>query len=772
MNPFTVRGEPIPPSPLAGDRLAKLAQAVRVIRGAGDSATASSSGGLPAPEVLGASELRLLRVDAHSRSLQLLEVSGEEVPYRAEEGGPVERVVRQERALFDEGQEAGPVDIRLWSRPPGSIAALPLFSGTELSGCLLLGYPAPRTFDPDERLVLQILADTVALALGRGDLKQLLEDERARRADVERRLEADEETSSNLMSVVAHEIRAPLTAIKAYTESLIDTLDNPHTPRERFLNIINQECDRLGRLVGDILDLSRLEAGHRPLRLARFDPDALAREVIGHLQPLASARQLALSVEIEPGLVVEADTDLVRRLLVNLLGNAIKFSPVGGRVWVRMCPQGDQWTGTVEDEGPGVAPEELARVFERFYRGARPEAQQTDGAGLGLAISRGIVELHGGRIWAEPRSGGGARFCFAMPLRQMASVEARGLARRVLERRDLRELLDRTVEMIAALMDAEIVSLMLVDPDRGDLFVAASRGFEDKSVSLRRTLVRSGVAGSVAARGRPVLVNNIETDRRFQRINHPQYHTKSLLSVPLRVESQTLGVINVNNRASRQAFDENDLAVLAVLVEHVGGAVERAFAHPDGSRMAEEASEAIQGITRLKRAGLVANRGSVRMARAVARELGMGPAEHDVVAYAAAVRDIGMSSIRERLMGVRGPLDADEHHTLMQHPEAGAEMIRPLEPLGTVCDLVLSHHERWDGAGYPRGLKGSEIPLGARILAVVDAYESMTAGRPYRTTCTLDQAIAELRRGAGNQFDPEVVETLVRLLENESGSHG
>jgi HD-GYP domain-containing protein (c-di-GMP phosphodiesterase class II) len=322
--------------------------------------------------------------------------------------------------------------------------------------------------------------------------------------------------------------------------------------------------------------------------------------------------------------------------------------------------------------------------------------------------------------------------------------------------------------MVAATMEAEIVSLMMVDPDRGDLFIAASRGLEGSKLGTRRAAVRSGVAGSVAAWGRPVLVNNIETDRRFRRLNHPQYSTKSLLSVPLEVEGEVVGVVNVNNKTSRQAFDENDLALLAALVERVGGAVERAYAYPDIGRVVEEAAEAIRSITRLKREGLLGNRNVIGLARAVARELGMGPEEVDGLGYVAAVRDLGMAPLRERLAHI-GPLDDDERHAVMQHPEVGVEMIRPLEYLGSVRELILSHHERWDGAGYPRRLSGAEIPLGARILSVVDAFDSMTSGRPYRPSRSVGEAIAELRGEAGRQFDPDVVEAFVRVVGGERG---
>ena len=195
----------------------------------------------------------------------------------------------------------------------------------------------------------------------------------------------------------------------------------------------------------------------------------------------------------------------------------------------------------------------------------------------------------------------------------------------------------------------------------------------------------------------------------------------------------------------------------------MGSAVERAYAYPDISRVVEEASEAIRSITRLKRDGLLGGRNVVSLARALAREMALGPTEVDAIGYVAAIRDLGMAALHERLAH-HGPLDEDERHALMQHPEVGVEIIRPLEYLGSVRDLILSHHERWDGAGYPRRLPGPEIPMGARVLAVVDAYDSMTSGRPYRNARSADDALSELRREAGRQFDPEVVEAFARIM--------
>ena len=755
---------------LQGEALAMLAQAMLALRSTSDLGTASAIAGSCILTGLEAADYRLLRVDPRSGALRCLDGTGVETPYLPEPEGPVDWVMRHELPCFleDEGT-SGPREAGLWIQTPVALATVPLLSGSVVIGFLLVGFDGPRVFGPGERLFLQTLSDGLALAFERAELRRQLDEERRRYADLEKRQTDGEEASSHLMSVVAHEIRSPLTAIKAYTEAMLDNLSNPHAPRERFLGIINDECDRLTRLVSDILDLSRLEAGQRPLRLARSSIETLVKETVDSVAPNSRPRTVNFKIDVSNGLVGEVDPDLIRRLLINLVGNAIKFSPKNGKITIGAQARGDDWFGTVEDEGPGIPPEDLPHVFDRFFR-ARTAAEKADESnGLGLAIARGIVELHGGRIWVQSIEPHGSRFCFALPLRQLASPRSRRIARQVWGRDDLRELLDETVGMISAAMDAEIVSFMLVDPDHGDLFIAASRGLEGQNLVGRRTTLRSGVAGSVAAWGRPLLVNNIETDRRFSRLNHPQYRTKSLLCVPIRVEGEVLGVINVNNKAKGDSFDEDDLAVLTALIERVGSAVERACAHPESDRVVSEALIAIQSIASLRRDALLGGRRQVHLSRAVARELRLPDADVDLIGYVASVHDLGMTRLA-RKVAKPAPLDAEEVEAVHAHPEVSVEIIRPIEYLGTVREIMLAHHERWDGAGYPRGLKGDEIHIGARILAVVDAYESMVRGRPYRAARRHEEALEEMRREAGHQFDPTVVEAFVRVSQRE-GEH-
>ena len=756
---------------LPGEALALLAEAVLALRTTSDLGVSWGIANANASRALGAADARLLRVERRSGALFRFEESGVETPYLAEHGGPVEWVMRNDRPSFEDGA-GGPHATRetlLWQQAPAALCTLPLVAGNTLWGFLLIAFAQPRSLAGPERRFLQALADALALALERADLVRALDDERSRVLAAERRLAAAQEATSALMSIVAHELRSPLSSIKAYAETLAANLDNARAPRERFLGIIDEECDRLGSLVTDVHDLSRLESGECTLRLTPLSLSEFGREMCTALSEAASRRRVTIVHEPEADIRIEADPEYLRRAVANLVGNAIQFSPEGASVKVRFSVRGDEWLCAVTDQGPPPPAEDLSQVFEGFYRARRqlPSGQPShEGTRVGLAIARSIVQLHGGRMWAELPAEGGTRFSFAMPCRQVASARARRTARQTVGREDLSELFGAIVEMVAATLETSIVSLVLVDPDRGDLFVAAAVGLDPKGVGGRRTTMRSGVAGAVAAWGRPVLVENIETDRRFRRLNHPQYQTKSLLCVPLRVEGNVIGVVNANNKTSGESFDEDDLALLVMLTERVGSAIERACAYPDSRRVVEDALEAVRCMTRLKRDLALGSRREVRRVRAVARELGVPAADLDVIGYVASIHDVGMVRVAFEA-GQTGKLTAAQRTAVSSHPEVSVAILRPLEYLGVVRELILSHHERWDGTGYPRGLAGEAIPLGARILAVVDTWESLTGPRPFRIALGPSEAVAELRREAGSQFDPDVVEALVRVLERE-----
>jgi len=269
-------------------------------------------------------------------------------------------------------------------------------------------------------------------------------DELRRRAievDLERRLVSEQRAvraRDDLIAVVSHDLKNPLAVILMQAESM---LKRASVGSEESLPLLRVGAERIGRsathmkaLIEDLLDLARIETQRFTLHLQSIESRVLLDEALLAALPLAESKRITLAGDLIDLPRLEADSERLFRVLSNLLGNAVKFTPEGGTVTLRAAPRGDDLLVTVIDTGPGIAADHLPHVFERYWQ-ARPASQA--GAGLGLYIAKGIVEAHGGRIWAES-SAGGASLIFTLPLTRRAATEsspASGGHSEVVERR-------------------------------------------------------------------------------------------------------------------------------------------------------------------------------------------------------------------------------------------------------------------------------------------------------------------------------------------------
>ena len=228
------------------------------------------------------------------------------------------------------------------------------------------------------------------------------------------RLEDTENVRRRLIGDVAHELRTPLTTIKGTVEGLIDGV----LPAEAgTFQSIYREADRLQRLVADLQELSRVEAHAYTLNLQLLSPGVVCETVAAQLEHQFSEKGVALSLEVsayQPE--VKADEDRLRQVMMNLLGNALQYTPEGGHVKVSVTYQEKEVWVSVQDDGIGIALESLPHIFDRFYRVDKSRSRASGGSGIGLTIVRYFVEAQGGRIWAESRGlGEGSSFTFALP---------------------------------------------------------------------------------------------------------------------------------------------------------------------------------------------------------------------------------------------------------------------------------------------------------------------------------------------------------------------
>jgi len=277
---------------------------------------------------------------------------------------------------------------------------------------LLRGPGAPAFSVADDRL-LSAVGNQLAVAIERARLR-----EEAAEAEILRRTD---ELKTALLNTVSHDLRTPLSSIIASAGSLLQQ-DVQWTEDERrdFARAIEEEGERLNRLVGNLLDLSRIQAGSLVPQRGWYDLSALVDDVLGRLRFVTSRHRLVVSLEEELPPVF-LDYIEIDEVLANLVENATKYTPPGSEITVRVTREDDDVRVEVADTGPGIPAEALPRLFEPFYRVQR-EGQTARGTGLGLAVAKGLVEAHGGHIWAERREGGGASFVFTLPLGEPAQA--------------------------------------------------------------------------------------------------------------------------------------------------------------------------------------------------------------------------------------------------------------------------------------------------------------------------------------------------------------
>ncbi|ABQ26131.1 metal dependent phosphohydrolase [Geotalea uraniireducens Rf4] len=328
---------------------------------------------------------------------------------------------------------------------------------------------------------------------------------------------------------------------------------------------------------------------------------------------------------------------------------------------------------------------------------------------------------------------------------------------------DPKEIRTRAIEAGITLMDAEAGSLLLIDRVTNELYFEVALGEKGELLKEVRMTLGEGFAGWVARTGEPLIVDDVQNDPRFYRKadEKSRFVTRNLIAAPLRVKGKTLGVLEVMNKHNG-AFTAEDMELFVSLANQVAPAVENAYLYEDlretffGTALAlTEALEKRDSYTG----------GHTRRVRDYCMTIGVGMGltkdEMDNLLLSAILHDIGKIGVRDSILGKEAPLSRDEAAVMGSHARIGADILRHVRTLKNVVPAVLSHHEKFDGSGYPARLRGDDIPLNARIISVADTFDAMTTDRPYRKALSKESAMAELRRCSGTQFDPTVVEAFV-----------
>ena len=314
---------------------------------------------------------------------------------------------------------------------PRSCLVMPLESPQRLVGAMTLARREVQPFTNIEQALMQIIASQAAISIDNARLYAAQQRQLAEIAAQKRELEVANaqiaeisRLKSEFLANMSHELRTPLNAILGFSEILKDNLvELTPEQRQECLENIHTSGKHLLELVNDVLDLSKIEAGRMELAYDHFGVLSAVKEVHNVIRSLSERRDINLSIDVVPeDLEVKADKSKLKQVLYNLLSNAIKFTPQGGRVWVNARAEGDDLVVAVGDTGVGIPVEHHARIFDEFYQLDSATTRQIEGTGLGLSLTRRLVELHGGAIGLTSEPGEGSVFTFRLPLAGIEDV--------------------------------------------------------------------------------------------------------------------------------------------------------------------------------------------------------------------------------------------------------------------------------------------------------------------------------------------------------------
>jgi signal transduction histidine kinase len=288
---------------------------------------------------------------------------------------------------------------------------VPLLSGERVIGALVVRRKAPGEFTKSTTELLQTFAAQSVLAIQNARLFSDVEEK-------SRQLALASQHKSQFLANMSHELRTPLNAVLGYTELILDEVYGPTSGRMReALERIQRNGRHLLSLINDVLDLAKIEAGQLTLAVSDYSMTEVIADVRSAVESLAREKEIGLKIELAADLPpAQGDRRKLTQVLLNLVGNAIKFTDAGEVVIGASAANGSM-TISVRDSGPGISADDQAKIFQEFQQAESATTRQKGGTGLGLTISKRIVELHGGRIWVESAIGQGSTFSFTLPVR-------------------------------------------------------------------------------------------------------------------------------------------------------------------------------------------------------------------------------------------------------------------------------------------------------------------------------------------------------------------
>ena len=333
---------------------------------------------------------------------------------------------------------------------------------------------------------------------------------------------------------------------------------------------------------------------------------------------------------------------------------------------------------------------------------------------------------------------------------------------------DHKEIRRRAMEAATQLMKAEAGSLLLVDEGKRQLYFEVALGNREEDIKRIPLNFGEGIAGWVAQHGKPLIVNSPKKDPRFFKgvDERTEFKTRNIICVPVKVKEKIIGVLEAINKQERGGFNRADLSLFTSLADQVAIALDNSRLYQELEEMFFQTTDSLADAIEKRDPYTGGHTQRVtQYSLAIAKYLQLNALEKKWLKITSVLHDIGKVGIEDQILKKPDRLSPDESEMIKRHCNIGVEIIKHIRQLRESIPGVKYHHEQLDGKGYPNGLKGEEIPVLAKIIAVADTFDAMTTDRPYRIAMGREAAVKELEKCSGTQFDEKVVEAFIQAYQ-------
>ena len=606
-------------------------------------------------------------------------------------------------------------------------------------------------FTKDDLNLINILSNLTAVAL---EQARLVSEMRSKALELDERSKGLIDTDrlkTEFIARMTHELRTPLNSIKGAVYYLKDKKPT-NSKQAGFVDIIYDETTNVINLLDSLLNFSDLEYKEVHLKKKIIHLKEILEEATsaGIIQNTLSNNKITINM-LSPDTFPDIIGEKIRLLqsIIHIIDSITDYAKPDDIIDIESSKTSSDARVDFILRNRKIPEEEISIIFDERSLWYGMDINKNK---MKFYLAKKTIETHDGIISASNGPKGFA-VSISLPANTKEYINVK-----------INELLDSMLSFAAGAMNLNKCSVMLVDDKTGKLAIRSAIGMDEAIMKNTSIDLGENIAGSVAEKNKPLLLEDIEKDTVFGKKNLPQYNNASLLCLPIIVKGKAIGVINLNNKMNGECFNKKDFYIALAVTERISSIIETIQNSETTDQEFGVLAKEIESLSLAENKYSKRNEQTTSLVYEIMHKMEQNEEMIKSALYSSRLYDLGLTQIDENILAKKSALSDIEKKIIKTHPFPGARLVGTIESGNTVMESILHHHEKYDGTGYPDGLKGKNIPFISRILSIVDTYTAMTTERPYRKAHSKKTALTQIKADSGKHFDPGIVNVFTQLV--------